>query len=157
MSHFHYCMSCLYSFGTCIVKQVVLHVYIVSLFKFLFVQIQVIHVYWFRGVMVFSAIFNNISVILWRLVLLVEDNRSTRRKTTDLPQVTNNHYHITLYRVHLAWSEFEHTTLVMICSCKSNYHIFTTTTTRYWFRMYESGVISRSNIKFTTIEKIMFY
>jgi hypothetical protein len=38
-----------------------------------------------------------------------------------------------LYRVHLAWAEFELTTLVVIgtdCigSCKSNYHTITTTT-----------------------------
>ena len=40
-------------------------------------------------VMVFNATFNNISVISWRSVLLVEE-------TTDLPQVTNKLYHIML-------------------------------------------------------------
>ena len=42
------------------------------------------------GVMVFKATLNNIPVISWRSVLLVE-------KTTDLPQVAGKLYHIMLY------------------------------------------------------------
>jgi hypothetical protein len=45
--------------------------------------------------MVFNATFNNISVILWRSVLLVEETG----ETTDLLQVTDKLYHIE-YRVH---------------------------------------------------------
>ena len=43
---------------------------------------------WLYG-MVFNATFNNISVISWRPVLLVEANRSPLEKTTELSQVTD--------------------------------------------------------------------
>ena len=47
--------------------------------------------------MVFNATVNNISVISWWSVLLVEE-------TIDLSQVIEINYHIKLYRVHLAMS-----------------------------------------------------
>ena len=80
-------------------------------------------------VMVFNATFNNISVITWQSVLLMEE--------TGVPE--ENHWpvashwqtlHIMLYRVHLAWMGFDLTTSVVIDTdcigiCKSNYHTIT--------------------------------
>ena len=85
----------------------------------------------FVCLMVFSATFNNISVISWRSVLLVKETGVPRKKTTDLTQVTDKLYHIMLYT--LLWSRFELKTSVVIgtdCigSYKSNYHTITTTT-----------------------------
>jgi len=65
--------------------------------------------------MVFNGTFNNLLVIPWRSVLLVEET-SVHEKTAALPHVTETLYHIMLY------TSFER---------DSNYAITTTTTTPY--------------------------
>ena len=61
--------------------------------------------------MVFNATFNNISGILWQLVLLLEET-AVHGETTDLSQDTDKLYHIMLYTS--LWSYFELTTSVVI-------------------------------------------
>ena len=102
--------------------------------------------------MVFNATFNNISVISWRSVLLVEETEVPRENHRPVARYwqtlshnvvsstpgpsgiqTRNvsddkHYHIMFY-----WTVFKLTTLVVIgtdciSSCKSNYHKITTKT-----------------------------
>ena len=103
------------------------------------------------SVMVFSATFNNISVISWRSDLLVEET-GVLGETSDRREVIDKFYYIKLYRAHLAWEEFERTTSAVIgtdctCSYKSNYHTITTTTTL-------SESVSKFNRKFLKRSKI---
>ena len=80
--------------------------------------------------MVFNATFNNISVISWWSVLLVEETGVPVK----IPKASANQLHnIMLNREHLAMIGFELTTSVVIgtdCmgSCKNNYYTIKTTT-----------------------------
>jgi len=56
----------------------------------------------FVCLMVFNATFNNISVIFWQSVLLVEETRVSRWKPPTCRKSLKNFYHIMLYGVHLA-------------------------------------------------------
>ena len=83
-----------------------------------------------------SATLNNISVISWRSVLLVEKAGENHLPAASHRQI----YHIMLCQVHPTWVGFELTTLVVIgtdciCSSKSNYPTIMTTTAsvRIWF------------------------
>ena len=74
-------------------------------------------------VVVFIAAVDNISVLSWWSVLLVEETRVPADKTTDLFQVIDKIYHIMLYQVDFA------TRVIRAHNVsKSNYHTIKTTT-----------------------------
>jgi len=85
-------------------------------------------------VMVFNGTFNNISIISWRQFYWWRKPEYTE-KTTNLSQDTDKR----CFQYTSPWAGFELTILVVIGtdyigSCKSNYHMITTTTVPliYW-------------------------
>ena len=96
--------------------------------------------YWVRvRVMVFNTTFNNISVISWQSVLLVEETGISGENH----QPVASHWQTLSHKVYLAWTGFELTTSVVIgtdCtgSCKSNYYTITTTTAHGMFMRWPS-------------------
>jgi hypothetical protein len=64
--------------------------------------------------MVFNTTFNNIPVISWRSVLLVEETRVPGENHRPVANHRQTLSHIMLYRVHLAWVGFELSTFVVI-------------------------------------------
>ena len=86
--------------------------------------------------MVFNATFNNISAITWRSVLMMEET-GVPRENNDLPQVTDQLYHIILYRVYLTMKAFQGIQInnfsgdmlsYYICRGRSNQHMITDAT-----------------------------
>jgi hypothetical protein len=95
-------------------------------------QIFLIKHFWLVRFMVLNATFNNISVMSWLSVLLVEETgvpgENHRPVASHWQTLSQNVVHLTA-----PWSRFELTTSVVIGtdyigSCKSNYHTITATT-----------------------------
>ena len=63
--------------------------------------------------MVFNATLNNISVISWRSVLLMEETGVVEEKTTDLSQVTDKLYHYPTLNLNINYTYIGDHTLIL--------------------------------------------
>ena len=103
--------------------------------------------------MVFNATFNNISVISWQSVILVEETGvpgDTWRKPSTCRKSLTNFITYCCIEYTSKWVGFELKTLVVIgtdCtgSCKSNYHTITTTTAPKNLHNSESKILTISD------------
>ena len=89
--------------------------------------------------MVFSATFNTISANSWQSVLLVEVNRSIRRKPPTCHKSLTNFITKYCFEYTSPSTGFELTTLVVmgtncVCSCNFNYHMIKNTTSPYYIK-----------------------
>ena len=115
-------------------KDIYIYIYVPQMFHHSTKMNDVTHkptnIICFVCLMVFNATFNNISIISWRSVLLVEETGGPGENHRPVASHWSTLSHNV---VHLAWMGFELTTLVVVgtdctCSCKSNYHTITATT-----------------------------
>jgi len=126
-------------------------------FPYFFCKLWSVSIGYKVSVVVFKVAFNNISVISWWSVLLVEENHWLA--ASNWPAFSHM-----LYWIHLAMSGIQITTLVVIgtdCtgSCKSNYHTIMTMTARqlviyYCLTVY---VMKNNYILYTLKYKIQDY
>jgi hypothetical protein len=85
--------------------------------------INQLNIIWFVVVMVFNATFNNISVITWQSVLLVEETRVPWENHKPVA----SHWQTLSYNVALSTPRLSGIRTHNISSCKPNYHTNMTT------------------------------
>jgi hypothetical protein len=83
-------------------KRLIVYIYIYRTIVHTIIKIWFVSLYYsFVSVIVFNTTFNNIKVISWRSVSLVEETRVLKKKKTPTCcEAMTNLYHITLYRCH---------------------------------------------------------
>ena len=92
-----------------------------------------------------SYVQSNMSCVVKVTLIYGGGNQRTQRKPPSCHKSLTKLYHIMLYTS--PWSRFKLTTSVVIgtdClgSCKSNYHMITTTMAPIWYKMYFEGKLN---------------